>query len=141
GMSAHQFHRMLGITYKSAWFMAHRLRYAMSTEPLAGLLSGTVEVDETYIGARNKRGTKRGRPGPDSHKTPVVALVERGTGRVRATAMPRVTAETLWGFIHPNMDTKNATMLTDEASFYNGLVAKHETVKHRDREYVRGNTH
>src|SRR5439155_25832092 len=90
GMSAHQFHRMLGITYKSAWFMAHRLRYAMCEGPLAQLMQGTVEVDETYIGARNKRGTKRRRPGPDSHKTPVVAHVERG-GRHRAFPIARVS--------------------------------------------------
>src|SRR5437868_3251685 len=84
GMSAHQIHRNLGISYKAAWFMMHRLRYAMKQEPLSDLMKGTVEVDETYVGARSKRGTRRGRPGPDSHKTPVVALVERGTGRVRA---------------------------------------------------------
>jgi transposase-like protein len=66
GMSAYQFHRTLGITYKSAWFMAHRLRYAMMEGPLAELMTGTVEMDETYVGARNKRGTRRGRPGPDS---------------------------------------------------------------------------
>jgi transposase-like protein len=84
GMSAHQIHRMLGISYKAAWFMMHRLRYAMKPgQPLADLMTGTVEVDETYIGARQKRGTRRGRPGPDSHKTPVVALVERKTGRAR----------------------------------------------------------
>src|SRR6185436_7404325 len=92
GMSAHQLHRNLGISYKAAWFMAHRLRYAMSNGPLGGLMSGVVEVDETYIGAKRKRGTRRGRPGPDSHKTPVVALVERKTGRVRAFTMARVTA-------------------------------------------------
>ena len=69
GMSAHQLHRMLGITYRAAWFMNHRLRYAMAANAdLFTKLSGTVEADETYIGARNKRGTKRGRPGVDSHK-------------------------------------------------------------------------
>ena len=52
GMSAHQLHRMLGVTYKSAWFMAHRIRYAMSQEPLSSKLKGTVEVDETYIGGK-----------------------------------------------------------------------------------------
>ena len=78
GMSAHQLHRMLNISYKAAWFMAHRLRYAMASGPLGGLLQGVVEVDETYIGAKFKRGTKRGRPGMDSHKAPVVALIERG---------------------------------------------------------------
>lgn len=92
GISAHQLHRMLGVTYRSAWFMAHRLRHAMGKEPFASKLpplGGTVEVDETYIGAHHKRGTRRGRPG-SSHKTPVVALVERGSGRVRAFPIPPV---------------------------------------------------
>src|SRR6266852_829861 len=57
GMSAHQLHRMLKVTYKSAWFMAHRIRYAMSQEPLASKLSGIVEVDETYIGGKRRRTT------------------------------------------------------------------------------------
>src|SRR5574341_338140 len=52
GMSAHQLHRMLGVTYKSAWFMAHRIRYAMKQEPLSSKLKGTVEADETYIGGK-----------------------------------------------------------------------------------------
>src|SRR6266849_4321456 len=55
GMSAHQLHRMLGITYKSAWFMAHRIRYAMTQPAFSRLLSGTVEVDETYIGGKKRR--------------------------------------------------------------------------------------
>jgi len=141
GMSAHQFHRMLGITYKSAWFMAHRLRYAMSTEPLAGLMAGVVEVDETYIGARNKRGTKRGRPGPDSHKTPVVALVERGSGRVRAFPMPRVTAQNLDAAINAHIEP-DAMMMTDEFSAYQALGRKnHQTVNHAREEYVRGDVY
>jgi len=140
GMSAHQFHRTLGITYKSAWFMAHRLRYAMMEGPLAELMQGVVEVDETYIGARNKRGTKRGRPGPDSHKTPVVALVERG-GRVRAFPMPRVTAANLnmaiTDHVHPD-----AMMMTDEFSAYLKLGRKnHQTVNHGREEYVRGDVY
>ncbi len=70
----------------------------------------------------------------------MVALVERGTGRVRAMAMQRVTRDNRWKVISANMDT-NATMMTDEANLYPGLVAKHETVKHRSGEYVRGNAH
>ncbi len=79
GMSAHQLHRMLGVTYKTAWFMCHRIRYAMTQEPLASKLQGTVEVDETYVGGRVRVGSKRGR----IDKPPVVALVERG-GDVRS---------------------------------------------------------
>src|SRR5207247_1536292 len=94
GISAHQLHRNLGISYQSAWFMAHRLRYAMMQGPMLELFKGIVEMDETYIGGRRKR-TKPGRPGPDSHKTPVVALISRATGQVRAFPMPRVTTENL----------------------------------------------
>lgn len=140
GMSAHQIHRMLGISYKAAWFMMHRLRYAMTAGPLAELLDGTVEVDETYVGGRLRRGSKRGRAGADSHKTPVVALVERKTGRVRTKTMARVTAENLYGAIRDHMDTE-ATMMTDDYGAYKGLVAKHESVNHSGGEYVRGNAH
>ena len=90
GMSAHQLHRMLGITYKSAWFMAHRIRYAMQQTPLRRL-KGIIEADETYIGGR-KRGF--GRQTAYENKTPVVALVRRG-GNVRSFALPTVSAMTL----------------------------------------------
>ena len=79
GISAHQLHRNLHVSYQTAWFMAHRLRYAMMQGPILDLFKGIVEIDETYVGGR-RPGGKKGRPGPDSHKTPVVALVERGTG-------------------------------------------------------------
>lgn len=79
GISAHQLHRMLDITYKSAWFMCHRIRFAMTQEPLNKLL-GTVEADETYIGGK-KRGGKRGRG--SENKTPIFVLIERG-GELRA---------------------------------------------------------
>src|SRR3954447_24938662 len=58
GMSAHQLHRMLGVTYKTAWFMAHRIRYAMEQPPFARELTGTVEVDETYVGGKVRRSNK-----------------------------------------------------------------------------------
>ena len=87
-MSAHQLHRMLGITYKSAWFMAHRLRYAMQDAVM--LLDGIVEVRRNL---HRWPSSTSGSPGPiDSEKTPVVALVERG-GRVRANVLHRVTAD------------------------------------------------
>jgi transposase-like protein len=140
GISAHQLHRNLGISYKAAWFMAHRLRYAMAEGPLADLLRGVVEADETYIGARRKRGTKRGRPGPDSHKTPVFALVERG-GRVRAFPMPRVTDKNLRESLKVNLDP-DATLMTDEFPAYRRMGHKdHQTVNHGIGEYVRGEAH
>lgn len=89
-MSAHQIHRMLKINYKHAWFMCHRIREAMTQEPLSSLLKGNVEVDETYIGGKHKGKRGRGAEG----KTPVVALVERG-GKLRARKMKRLTSATL----------------------------------------------
>ena len=87
-----QLKRMLKLgSYQTAWHMAHRIRLAMNEEPMRGMLSGTVEADETYVGGRRK-GVRPGRPGRDSHKTPVFALVERD-GRVRARVVPNVTRE------------------------------------------------
>src|SRR5207248_283814 len=119
-------------SYKAAWFMMHRLRYAMKGGPLAELMTGTVEVDETYVGARQKRGTRRGLPGPDSHKTPVVALVEGNTGRVRAFPMPRVTSDNLKQAVYGNVD-RSATLMTDEFFAYRSVgqgMAAHGVVKH-----------
>lgn len=138
GMSAHQLHRMLNISYKGAWFMAHRLRYAMQQGTLTPLMTGVVEIDETYVGG--KRKGKRGRPGADSHKTPVVALVERVTGRVRTFQVPRVTAENLREVIHGNVHP-SSTLMTDDFRSYqaaNPNVAAHHIINHTNGEYVRG---
>jgi transposase-like protein len=138
GMSAHQLHRMLNITYKSAWFMAHRIRYAMGQPPLTEKLQGIVEADETYIGgkARGKRG--RGA----ENKTPVFSLVQRG-GDVRSFKTERVTAKNLKTMIRENVDRKS-TIMTDEFLAYKYLheeFADHQTVSHGSREYVRGDVH
>jgi transposase-like protein len=134
GMSAHQLHRMLGVTYKSAWFMAHRIRYAMTQPPVVDKLQGIVEADETYIGG--KAHGKRGRGA--ENKTPVFALVERG-GRVRSFKTPRVTAKNLETKIRENVD-KKATIMTDEFKAYNNLGKEyaHFTVNHGAGEYVNG---
>lgn len=143
GMSAHQLHRMLGITYKSAWFMAHRLRYAMTDGPLATRLVGVVEADETYIGGRRKGRT--GKPGPgDVKKTPVVALVERN-GRARAFPMERVTGENIQRALVANLHQISTTeLITDESALYGGHKfgrIPHSTVNHSKKEYVRGHVH
>ncbi|MGB8707684.1 MAG: IS1595 family transposase [Dehalococcoidia bacterium] len=138
GMSAHQLHRMLNITYKSAWFMAHRIRYAMGQPPLTEKLQGIVEADETYIGG--KAHGKRGRGA--ENKTPVFALVQRG-GDVRSFKAERVTAKNLKAMIRENVDRKS-TIMTDEFLAYKGLdkeFADHQTVNHGSGEYVRGNAH
>jgi transposase-like protein len=138
GISAHQLHRMLHITYKSAWFMAHRIRYAMGQSPLAEKLQGIIEVDETYIGG--KAHGKRGRGA--ENKIPVVALVQRG-GKVRSFKTEQVTTKNLRAMIRQNV-TKDSTIMTDEFGVYKGLdkeFAGHQTVSHGEREYARGNVH
>ena len=140
GVSAHELHRELEITYKSAWFMAHRIRYAMEQQPLASKLSGIVEADETYIGGREPG--KRGRPGAASKKTPVVLLVERN-GEARSRAVARVDRETLRQALDEHV-ADEAHLMTDDLGPYRTLgtrFAKHETVFHGVKEYARGNVH
>jgi len=144
GISALQMQRQLGIgSYRTARFMAMRIRHAMSKEPLAGLLRGTVEVDETYVGGKPRpeagqpKNAKRGR---GTKKTPVVALVERG-GRVRARKVDRVDGAALKGAIRKNVDRK-ARIMTDEWAAYRGIGKEfeggHEVVTHSAGEYARG---
>src|SRR5438270_236762 len=116
GMSAHQLHRMLGVTYKSAWFMAHRIRYAMKQEPLKSKLSGTIEMDETYVGGKRRKTGQRGRPSVDSHKAPVVALVQRN-GKVISRHVGRVSAQNLKEILCENV-RNDANIMTDDFSAY-----------------------
>lgn len=138
GMSAHQLHRMLGITYKASWFMCHRIRYAMEEGPHMAKLTGIIEADEAYIGGKRRSG-KRGRPGPGEEKAPLFALVQRG-GDVRAFPVERVTAENLQTILKENA-AKESRVMTDELNVYDGLAnhfATHETVNHSQKEYARG---
>lgn len=133
GMSAHQLHRMLNITYKSAWFLAHRIRHVMKQTPFGGKLDGIVEADETYIGGKSHG------MGPVKGKMPVFALVERG-GKVRSFAMPLVNAANLKRAIHDHVE-KSSTLMTDEHTSYTKIgkgFADHQTVNHSKKEYVRG---
>ena len=149
GFSAHQMHRNHGIDLKSAWFLAHRIREAMKREPLAGKLgggSGDVEADETYVGGRPRayEKSKVGRPGRDSKKVCVVALVERG-GDVRSFPMANrmVTGTSLRVMIREQVAT-NARLFTDELNAYEKVgkeFADHQTVVHSEKEYVRGEAH
>lgn len=136
GVSAHQLHRALEITYKSAWFMCHRIRYAMSQPPLADKLSGIVEADETYVG-----GKGHGKRGRGTAKIPVVALIERG-GRARSFKVDDVSARRIKGLIRDNV-ADTAHIMTDSFPSYRGLgkeFAGHGVVDH-SQEYVRGIIH
>lgn len=140
GISSHQIHRTLGITYKTAWFMTHRIREAMrdtSTDQLGGPgSSGIVEADEVYIGPRTRGQGKGNRKGK---KEQVVALVER-KGRVRAHHVPSVTVETLKEVLEKNV-AKSARLMTDGAGMYEKIgqqFASHQTVNHYEGEYARG---
>jgi transposase-like protein len=134
-ISANQLSRMLKITYKAAWFMNHRLRFAMSPEmPLAKLLKGTVEVDETFVGGKGRLCSKYRR------QTPVMALVERG-GKMATRVVSNVTQKNLGQALHDCV-SKSATVNTDEYSAYRKPLkdwAKHNTVVHSRYEYSRRN--
>jgi transposase-like protein len=137
GMSAHQLHRMLGITYKSAWFMAMRIREAMRdmySSPIGG--SGKiVESDETFVGGK-KKNVHKGKPEPKKHA--VHALVERG-GEVRAKHVADVTAKTLRTAIVTQAH-RTSEIHTDESLTYYWLgreFEKHRTVNHSKDEYFK----
>jgi transposase-like protein len=148
GMSAHQLHRMLDVTYKTAWFMAHRIREAM-TDPNPAPLGGEgkiVEVDETYHGkqevptpSRHRRGKPYLKKGKAAAKRPIVGLVERG-GAGRLIHMPVVTSKNIRDAVVRNADRKSR-MHTDESNLYPSWGHEffaHETVKHSAKEYARG---
>lgn len=140
GFSAHQLHRMIGVTYKSAWFMCHRIRYSMKQDPIKTKLRGKVEVDETYMGGKNKNRplSPRFREGA-KRKVPVVALVSR-SGKVRSFPVERVGGEQLKGAIRENV-RKDATIYTDRWYAYTGIGQEykggHHTVNHSALQYAR----
>jgi transposase-like protein len=139
GMSAHQLHRMLGITYKTAWFMFHRLRFAVTQTKFGGKLGGpgkVVETDDTWIGGKN-RGQGKGKGW--QNKSHVFSILERG-GNVRSMKMGSVTASNLKTALREHVDT-NTRLMTDSASVFHWPskeFASHEKVDHSAGEYVRG---
>ncbi len=137
GISSHQLHRMLGITYKTAWFMAHRIREAMKSKnrPKIGGEGKVIEADETYWGTKPGGTPKKGY----HHKNAIVALVERD-GEVRAFHVPDSTARSVRAVVDANAD-KASHLMTDEAKHYRKLgreFDQHSTVTHSKDEYVRG---
>lgn len=137
GMSAHQLHRMLGVTYKTAWSMAHRIREAMREGTIPGGMGGqnkVVEVDETYVDGKAKnRATK-----PAPKKEAVVALVERD-GRVRSFHVANVTAKNVREVLTAQVSRKS-WLMSDESGVYIGVgreFAGHASVNHSIDQYVR----
>ncbi len=142
GISSHQLHRVLGITYKSAWFLTHRIRECMRDGALAGFGSdgGIVEVDETFIGkepgvkkAKNARG--------GSHKMKMLTLVDRDTKRAKSIVVDDLKKSTLIPILQENI-AREAFVMTDEARQYQGIGAgkvfeAHDWTNHSAREYVR----
>lgn len=145
GISALQLSRMLGVTYKSAWFMAHRIRLVMKGEPFTKMLKGTVEVDETYIGGkpRYKSHTLGRRPFSESGRATVVALVQRG-GKTRSHRFDAVSGRSLKDEIRNNV-SQTSTIITDDFKPYRGIgrdfKGGHHVVEHSVGEYVRGKVH
>ncbi len=148
GISSHQLHRTLEVTYRTAWFMTHRLREAMRDgqdfSPLGGE-GKTVEIDETFVGGKekNKHASKREHRGTGGvGKEAVFSLVERG-GKVRSHHVPEVNAKTLRPILQAQVDAASHIM-TDEggaAKKVGGEFAKHDAVNHGIGEYVRGGAH
>jgi len=134
GYSAHQLHRTLGITYRSAWFMEHRIREAMRAGGLApmGGSGSIVEVDETFIGRKAGMPIKRG----TNHKHVVLTLVERG-GSARSFHVDSVKKEDVLPIIRANL-SRESHVMTDEAKRYAELgneFAKHDAIDHSREEY------
>lgn len=150
GMSAHQLHRQLEVTYKSAWFMCHRIREAMKDKSFAPM-TGVVEVDETYIGGK-PRGHRLHRIEKHStmseritaawaKKEPVLGIVERG-GRVRTVSMGKLTRKSVQETIIATVDTERTALMSDEHMYYYGInrTLPHGIIRHKS-EYVRGAVH
>ncbi|WP_370338341.1 IS1595 family transposase [Parvularcula marina] len=147
GVSAHQLHRILEVTYKTAWFLTHRIREAMRSGDLDvpfGSGGGVVEVDETFIGVdrtKKPKGSKKGRGYAHKHK--VLSLVDRQTGRAKSMVVDSLKAADLTPILEANI-AREARVMTDEAGQYrylNRSFAEHDFVSHGAGEYGRGEVH
>jgi transposase-like protein len=148
GISTHQLHRMLGVSYKSTWFMTHRIREAMRDGTFPGPLGGEgkiVEADETWIGGKEKNkhvGKRNKRNIGGTGKEAAFALVERG-GKVRSFHVPEVSGKTLRPILVSQVNRKSALMTDEGGQYYQAgkEFNRHETINHSADEYVRGDAH
>lgn len=142
GMSACQVQRTLGISYKTAWFLCHRIRAAM-VEASKPMLDGKVEVDETYVGGRGRGLNRRGR---GTKKQPVIGIRQRG-GELRFFHAKDVKGGTLEQYIRENISEDVDVLFTDDFGIYRGvakrlgLTDKHKTIRHSFKIYTDGDTH
>lgn len=143
GVAAREIERKYDLTPKSAWFMVHRIREAMKRDPLAGLLSGTVVADETWIGGKpkNRHASKRvGSKSGITDKTPVLSLIDTATGEVRSQVVRDVTGKTLGPSLHREVNPAVTVLQTDTSRAYVVVgreFAEHQTVNHFIGEYVK----
>src|ERR671933_2096282 len=138
GISANQLKRSLGVTYKTAWYLCHRIRSALN-EVDAQLLKGVIEVDETFVGGKVE-DVGRGYKG---NKVVVVGAFERG-GAIRLRVVRGRDRETLQGFIRENTAGDAQAIYTDEWPAFRGIAdedTEHDAVKHREKEVVKGDVH
>ena len=137
GISANQLKRSLGISYKTAWYLCHRIRRAMIEAVDNSKLDGIVEVDETYIGGDYDRRRNRS----PWEKQAVIGLLQR-KGKFEAKAIPSASKKILVGIVNKRV-SKDATIMTDELKAYKSLddTFKHKTVNHGKDEWKRGNAH
>jgi len=143
GQASMKLHRDLGITQKTAWHLAHRIRETWAHEN--GLLSGAVEADETHIGGKRKNMPKAKRKTLEGRgavgKATVAGVIERGTGRVQAAKVEATDAATLRGFVRERVES-GATLYTDKAAAYHGMREyRHEAINHSVGEYVHDMAH
>lgn len=139
GMSANQIRRMIGGSYKTAWYLCHRIRASMKDMNPA-LLDGTVEMDEAYVG-----GKTRGRMGRGSPNKEVVIVIRKRDGDLRLFHASDVTSGTLAKYIHENISENVDVLITDDFNAYRRATKvfadRHRTIRHSDRVYVDGDIH